>query len=79
MSEMEKRRTHRLAPCKRDVDYCGATLMQFDAFVISSISHVKEWVSGPLKKARLGRRVGCIVVDALEGRDAARRYVCMRR
>jgi hypothetical protein len=69
---MEKGGTHWLAPCQRDVDYCGATLMQFDAFVISSILHVKEWVSGPPQKARLDRRVGCIVVDALEGRDAAR-------
>jgi hypothetical protein len=69
---MEKGGTHRLAPCQRDVDYCGATLMQFDAFVISSVSHVKEWVSGPLREARLGRRVGCIVVDVLVGRDAAR-------
>jgi hypothetical protein len=72
MSEMEKGGTHRCAPCQRDVNYCGVMLMQFDAFVISSISRVKEWVSGPLQKAWLGRRIGCIVVDALEGRDAAR-------
>jgi hypothetical protein len=69
---MEKRGTHWITLCQRDVDYCGATLMQFDTFIISSISHVKEWVSGPLQKARLGQGVGCIVVDALEGRDAAR-------
>jgi hypothetical protein len=43
MSEMEnKRRTHRCAPCQRDVNYSGATLTQPDAFIISSISHVKE-------------------------------------
>jgi hypothetical protein len=47
-------------------------LLQLDAFVIFSISRVKKWVSGPLQKARLGRRVVCIVVDMMEGLDAAR-------
>jgi hypothetical protein len=72
MSEIEKRGTHRITLCQRDVDCCGMTLRQFDAFIIFSISHVEEWVSGPFQKARLARRVGCIVVDAVGGRDAAR-------
>ena len=72
MSEEEKGGTHPIALCQRDVDYCGVTFMQFDAFIMSSISHVKEWVSGPLQKAGLGQRVGCIVINTLEGRDAAR-------
>jgi hypothetical protein len=69
---MKKRETYRFSPCQRDVDCCCAVLLQLDAFVIFSISRVKKWVSGPLQKARLGRRVVCIVVDMMEGLDAAR-------
>jgi hypothetical protein len=57
--------THRFSPCQWDVDYCGTTLMQLDAFVMSSISRVKERVPDPLQKAWLGQHIACIVVVAL--------------
>jgi hypothetical protein len=57
--------THRLALRQWHVDYRSVMLMQFEFFIISSISHVK--VSGPPQKARLDWRVVCIVLDVLEG------------
>jgi hypothetical protein len=64
---------------QRDVRYRGAMLMQLDAFIMFSVSHVKETVSGPPKKVWSDLRVVCIVVDVLEGRDAARRCASLQR
>jgi hypothetical protein len=53
--------------------------MQLDAFIMLSVSHVKEMVSGPPKKVWSDLCVVCIVVDALEGRDVGRRCASLRR
>jgi hypothetical protein len=74
-----KRKTYRLALHQRDVDYRGGTLMQFDAFIMLSISHVKEMAVGPPKEAWSDWRTIRVVVDVLEGRDALRRCASLRR
>ena len=74
-----KRETYRPALRQRDVDYCGAILMQLDAFIMLSISRVKQTVSGPPQNMWSDWRVVCIVLDALEGRDAARRCASLRK
>jgi hypothetical protein len=74
-----KRGTYGPALGQRDVGYRGAILIQLDAFIMLSVSHVKETVSGPPKKVWSDLRVVCIVVDVLEGRDAARRCASLRR
>jgi hypothetical protein len=53
--------------------------MQLDAFIMSSVSYVKETVSGPPKKVSSDLRVVCVVLDVLDGRDAARRCASLRR
>jgi hypothetical protein len=74
-----KRGTYGPALRQRDVRYWGAILMQLGAFIMLSVSHVKEMVSGPPKKVWSDLRVVCIVVDVLEGRDAARRCASLQR
>jgi hypothetical protein len=72
-----RRGTYGPALRQRDVCYRGAMLMQLDAFIMLSVSHEKETVSGPPKKVWSHLLVVCIVVDVLEGRDAARRCASM--
>jgi hypothetical protein len=74
-----KRKTYGPALRQRDLGYRGAILMQLDAFIVLSVSHGKETVSGPPKKVWSDLRVVCVVVDVLDGRDAARRCACLRR
>jgi hypothetical protein len=79
MSEKEKRGTYGAALGQRDVRYRGAILIQLNAFIMLSVSHVKETVSGPPKKVWSDLRVVCVAVDVLERRDAARRCASLRR
>jgi hypothetical protein len=72
-----KRGTYRPALRQRDVGYRGAILTQLDAFIVLSVSYGKESTSGPPKKMWLDLRVVCVVVDVLDGRDAARSCACL--
>jgi hypothetical protein len=73
---MDKGETHWSGLCQRDVDYCWAMLLQL-GFIVLSIPHVKERVSGPLQKARLGWGVICTMVIAAGWRDAAGGWVLL--
>jgi hypothetical protein len=81
MSGWEKG-THGFGLPQWDVDYLCSALPQLDAFINSAMSHVKERISGPLQKARVGWYVLCIVVvasgwqgNASRGCMLIRRYV----